>query len=242
MSIMLRDFVMLGTTVPEPSKRDDRIYVCSAGWHPDLGLVRIYPLGRTGAPHRWDVCDIDVERNARDSRTESWRIAGDRHDLRINERFRKTGQVRPSERSGMLLDDKRIPTTIREANEHRQSLAIIRPDHIEFSLDHNPDSPDSPQLRLFDDALPPQEGAKRFPYIPRLHIDGDAQRSLQLRDWGTYEWMRKRVGQEADIPKALNLGAKSVLLVGNLNQHRTTWVVISVLNIASGQLTLDGAA
>lgn len=239
--ISLSGFVMLGTTVPEPSKRDDRIYVCSAGWHPDLGLIRIYPLGRTGAPRRWDVCDIEVERNPSDSRAESWRIAGDRHDPYINARFRKTGTVTPSKRAA-LLDDKRIPRSIAQANEQKKSLALIHPEHITFDLDHNPDSPDSPQLWLFEDGLPPKEGAKRFPYIPRLYIDGDAQHSLQLRDWGVYEWMRKQPGREREIPAALHLGPKSVLLVGNINTHRNTWLAIAVLNIASGQLTLDGAA
>ena len=240
--IYLSGFVMLGTTVPEPSKRDDRIYVCSAGWHPDLGLIRIYPLGRTGAPHRWDECTIEVERNPSDSRTESWRIAGDRKDPRINDRFTRTGRIAERHRTDLLLDDKRIPRSITQANAERKSLALLQPDHVAFSLDHNPTSPDSPQLRLFDDGLPPAEGAKRFPFIPRLRIAGDSQHSLQLRDWGTYEWMRKHPGREDEIPNALHLGPKSVLLVGNLNSHRTVWVVIAVLNIASGQLTLDGAA
>lgn len=241
MTVTLNGFVMLGTTVPEPSKRDNRIYVCSAGWHPDLGLVRVYPLGRKSAPRRWSLNTIEVERNPQDSRAESWRIAGDRTAWDVNTHFRHTGEVRKHNRD-MILDDKRIPRSIAEANERRASLAIIQPEHIGFDVEHNPDSPDSPQLALFADGLPPREGARRFPYIPRLIIDGDAQRNLQIRDWGAFEFMRKYPGREREIPQALHLGPSSVLLVGNLNQHRTVWVVISVLNIASRQLTLDGAA
>jgi hypothetical protein len=32
-----------------------------------------------------------------------------------------------------------------------------------------------------------------------------------------------------------------LLLVGNLNRHRTSWLVISVLNIASSQMRLEVA-
>lgn len=240
--IRLHNFLMLGKTVPEPSKTDERIYVCSAGYHPDLGLTRVYPLGQARAPRRWSLNDVTVERNPRDHRAESWRIAGDRHDRWINDRFTTTGRLDSDQARDMLLDDRRIPRSIQQANEARRSLALLTPDHIGFSLKHVPDHPDSPQQGLFDADLAPDEAQRRFPAIPYLHIDGEAQRNFQLRDWGAYEWMRKHPDDLDAIPDALHLGPKSALLVGNINGRFSTWLVISVLNIRTGQLTLEAAS
>lgn len=240
MSITLRGFVMLGTTVPEPSRKENRTYVCSAGWHPDLGLIRIYPLAVRDVPRRWHVYDVTVERNPRDNRAESWRLAGDRRDPYANHQFHLTGKWSQADRESLIgLCE---PTTIAEANQRRASLALVRPDGLEFELEANLDSPDSPQFSLFDADLPPLEGAKRFPFIPRLRFhDGSAHR-LMFRDWGAYEFMRKYPGRERDLPSGLHLGPRSVLLVGNQNNQRNAWLVISVLNIDSGQLTLQESA
>lgn len=242
MTITLHDFVMLGTTVPEPSKKDERVYVCSAGWHPDFGLIRIYPLARRAVPRRWSKSTVRVERNPQDSRRESWRIAGDRHDPNINEAFVQTGQVSRADRMDLSewCRTKHVPTSIAEANDLKASLALVTPDAIDVELEHNIDSPDSPQLRLFDSpTAPPTSGAKRFPYVPRLRFHDTSDHRLMLRDWGAYEWMRKYPGREAEVAKALHLGPTSALLVGNLNSHRRAWVVISVLNVAVQQMTFD---
>lgn len=240
MSVTLRGFVMLGTTVPEPSRKEDRTYVCSAGWHPDLGLIRIYPLAMRDVPRRWGVYDVTVERNPSDSRAESWRLAGDRRDPYANHQFHQTGEWSRRERETLI--DLCEPTSIAEANTRCDSLALVRPHDLRFELETNPDSPDSPQLAIFDVDLPPQEGAKRFPFIPRLTFSDSSAHRLMLRDWGAYEYMRKRPGDERSLPSALHLGPTSVLLVGNQNHHRKAWLVIAVLNIDTGQMTIEGAA
>lgn len=240
MSITLRGFVMLGTTVPEPSRKEARTYVCSAGWHPDLGLIRVYPLGMRDVPRRWGIYDVDVERNPSDNRAESWRLAGDRRDPGVNRQFRQIGEWPRGERESLM--DLCSPTTITDANQRRASLALVRPDGLRFELEHNQSSPDSPQLALFDSGLPPVEGSKRFPFIPRLSFSDSSAHRLMLRDWGAYEFMRKNPGRENELPKGLHLGPRSVLLVGNQRDRRNAWLVIAVLNIDSGQLTIGGAA
>lgn len=245
MTLTLDDFTMLGTTVPEPAKSDaNRLYVCSAGWQPDLGLIRIYPLGRINAPSRWSVSSVSVQRNPKDSRAESWMLAGERNHETANRHFHQTGTWSATERETLLdlCSRRKIPTSIAEANERRRSLAIVEPEHLDFEIEHNADSPDSPQLRLFSDGLPEPLGAKRFPQIPRLTFTSEgARHRLMLRDWGAYEWMRKNPNRVSEIPAALHLGPKSALLVGNLNHQRNAWVVISVLNIRVAQLSLGVA-
>lgn len=242
--MILDDFVMLGTTVPEPNS-DGRIFVCSAGLSPEYGkLVRIYPLARKDVPKRWGVYKVPLERNPKDSRDESFQIAADRHlgaHERINKHFETVqGTVAPSKRAAMLAPY--AVGSVKEANERsksartpreRFSLAIIHPESIELHFEHNPDSPDSPQCALFDRAGEPSSGAKRFPFMPKLRFrDELGWHDLMLRDWGTFELQRKK-GEayfRENLAGALHLKPDSSLLIGNMNNRRTSWLVISVLN------------
>lgn len=242
--MILDDFVMLGTTVPEPN-RDGRTFVCSAGVSAEYGkLVRVYPLARRSVPKRWGEYRIELERNRADSRDESFQIKGDRsrgvHEY-INERFEVVRrQVPPAERPGLLAPF--VLGSIKEANarsraaktpRERFSLAIIHPEQIELHFEHNPDSPDSPQMALFDQQGEPPSGARRFPLMPRLRFKDElGWNNLMLRDWGTFELQRKKGPDyfRANLANALHLRPDSSLLVGNLNNQRTAWLVISVLN------------
>lgn len=245
--MILDDFVMLGTTVPEPNS-DGRVFVCSAGLSPEFGkLVRIYPLARRDIPRRWSVYRVPLERNPKDSRDESFQVAGDRsvgiHE-RINERFDLVRKTVPHDDRIAMLAPYAIGS-IKEANarskaaktpRERFSLAIIHPEAIELGFDHNPDSPDSPQMGLFDLAAIGKEipeGARRFPFIPKLRFKDElGWNNLMLRDWGAYEFQRKNSSDyfRHNLAGALHLSERSSLLVGNFNQHRNSWLVISVLN------------
>lgn len=233
--ITVHDFVMLGKTVPEPNS-DGRVFVCSAGISPTLrSLIRIYPLARRNTPPRWSSSTVKLERNPKDSRAESFKLEGDRrlaaHE-RINNSFHIGEMYPPAARAELL--EKYTVGSIAEANDPTRhlSLAILHPDQIELTFEHNPDSPDSPELTLFDLEPRPTEGAKRFAYIPRLRFrDADGPHHLMLRDWGCFEFMRKHGDEKRfQLPDALHLSPASSLLVGNINRHRNSWLVISVLN------------
>ncbi|MEV6791312.1 hypothetical protein AB0M87_04770 [Streptomyces sp. NPDC051320] len=228
------DFVMLGKTVPEPQS-DGRTFVCSAGVSSTLReLIRVYPLGRYGAPRRWSVSQVPLERNPKDSRRESFKVAGDRspgaHD-HINDAFTTVRPEYPKAGRIELLAPYEV-ASIKEANARKMSLAVIHPEHLDINFDHNPESPDSPQLALFDSGKPEPQGAKRFAYIPRIHFrDSERENHLMLRDWGCFEFMRKYGdGRRGELPDALHMTPSSSLLVGNFNRHRSSWLVISVLN------------
>jgi hypothetical protein len=233
--ITIDDFVMLGKTVPEPNS-DGRIFVCSAGVSPQLKeLIRIYPLARRGAPPRWSVSSVSLERNPKDIRPASWQIAGDRtpgaHE-HINDAFTVTQKAYSPAKRAALLRPYEVGS-ISEANSKRLSLAVLHPERLDLFFEHNPDSPDSPQLALFDSGKPEPQGAKRFAYIPRLHFrDADGvERRLMLRDWGCFEFMRKHGdSRRTELPDALHMTSNSSLLIGNFNRHFTSWLVISVLN------------
>lgn len=230
--ITLDDFVMLGKTIPEPNS-DGRVFVCSAGVSATLrGLVRVYPLSRHGSPPRWSVNTVSLERNPKDSRPESFRLAGDRspaHHDDINAEFVPASTYPVRARADLLAPY--VASSIKEANERRLSLAVIHPETLDLEFDYNPDSPDSPELTLFDLRERPTEGAKRFAYIPRLRFrDEHGEHRLMLRDWGAYEFMRKQGDDRRhELTAGLHLDGTCSLLVGNFNQHRTSWLVISVL-------------
>ena len=234
--MILEDFVMLGTTVPEPNS-DGRVFVCSAGVSTEYRkLIRIYPLARRNIPHRWGVYRIQLERNPKDHREESFQVTGDRspgaHE-QINTQFQVIRKSLPDgERIKQLA--RYTVGSIREANAKRLSLAIIQPDAIEVAFEANPASAESPQMVLFDDGLDrATEGARRFAWMPRLKFhDECGWNNLMLRDWGAFELQRKH-GEayfRENLAGALHLRPSSSLLVGNMNNQRTAWLVISVLN------------
>lgn len=233
--MIFEDFVMLGKTVPEPNS-DGRVFVCSAGWSSEYRkLIRIYPLARKNAPPRWSKSVVRLERNPKDSRDESWRLAGDRSTA-SHESINLSFDV-VEKRVGVDVQSEMVKRTLvdslAQANTERLSLALVHPVATpRLFFDHNPTSPDSPALRLFDVGQEQAKGAKRFPYIPRLEFaDEDGTHRLMLRDWGVFEFMRKHgSSRRHELEGALRLGPDSSLLVGNLNNQRTAWIVISVLN------------
>lgn len=246
--MILEDFVMLGKTIPEPNS-DGRIFVCSAGISPECrSLVRLYPLSRWQAPRRWSVNRVPVERNPRDHRKESFSIKGNRtpHEhIWINNLFDEIRTIPRAERGDLLAPY--VVSSIREANERRLSLALIQPEGTAtLQFEASTFSPDSPQLALFAETDDERcaFGAKRFAYQPRLQFkDAQGWHNLQLRDWGVYEFMR-RYGDERrhELTDAAHLDARPLLLVGNMNNQRTAWLVISVLlPVRQLQLALEAA-
>lgn len=245
--MIVDDFVMLGKTVPELRKKSGRVFVCSAGYsHAMRGPIRVYPLARGKSPPRWSRCRVSLERNPEDSREESWRLSGDRspaNHSKINACFEIVGEVRKQERA--LFIQSLLSSSIQEANTKRKSLCIIEPEGIpSLSFEENEDSPDHPQISMFEDEGAVPDGARRFRFQPRLEFkDAGGWHRLQVRDWGGYEWMRQQ-GDDRRFQLAENwrLDQRPCLLIGNMNQHRNVWLIVSVLTpIRQMQLPLEPA-
>lgn len=238
----MHGLVVLGKTRPEERRTDGRTFVCSAAWHPDHGLIRVYPLAMRGAPSDWSICDVTLERNPRDSRSESWRIAGIRageEHNRINNRFRVVGTVPKPDRAALL--DGLVTPSISDANSQRRSLALINPSRarIEWTAPDSRDPVDMAQLALFETEI---GQGRKFDRIPRLvFADSHGTHHLQLREWGLFELIRHRgIDYAADAAEsAVRLGPGSTLLVGNMANRRNVWLVIKVLNLGGAQLPLE---
>lgn len=231
--MIIEDFVMLGQTVPE-SNSDGREFVCTAGYSLELRQpVRIYPMARRNCPPRWSISCIPLERNNKDSRTESWKIRGDRRP-RLHEHVngvihRLTSKASPDDQRE-ILSSMTVPS-LKEANDRRLSLCVIKPEdvpQIYFDEKDNVEMAPTPDLFGVAPAIPVSQ---RFRWHPRLKFkDVSGRHDLMLREWGCYELMRRKGEEYAfyNLGEALNLSTAPPLLCGNFNQHRTSWLVISV--------------
>lgn len=227
---MIIEYTMLGTTVPEPTNERVDQYVCSAGYAPELGLVRLYPLGLRGAPARWSVTHVAVERFPanKDNRQETWKPVGS---------LGQAGVLRKPLRRPLLKQF--LVPGIAQANEEKISLAVVRPVEPRFYL-READVEGEPSYRLFDRgrALKSRE---RFAWLPRMKFltEDGRKHDLQVRPWGTWELLRRYpdklaamtpADREQYVGGALRLGPDSLFLIGNYASHRNAWLIISVFN------------
>lgn len=114
--MIIEDFVMLGRTVPEPSKTHGTS-VCSAGYSREMRqFVRVYPLRVEDRIPRWSVVNLPVVRNKPDSRIESWKLKDCGH-------YSITGSVTKDEEFDFLKSLK--SESIDQLNVDRRSLGII---------------------------------------------------------------------------------------------------------------------
>jgi hypothetical protein len=139
------DFVCLGRTVPEESKKYGR-KVCMAGYSDEMReFIRIYPLPVVNPIHQRSVCRIEVSRPNHDSRDESWRLAREKENdgIEVGNTAKTTTEV------VRWLND-HMSRSIKELNAARRSLGVVRPRNIApyFRTPSQMTDPDRPWLPL----------------------------------------------------------------------------------------------
>src|SRR5688572_9893335 len=98
--MVIDDLVVLGRACPEPLK-DGRITVCLGGYSFSKGFIRIYPTKVNMDINQWAIIKVEVERDERDTRNESWKIAGSKNDWdNLHRRVKRVGD---------LAKEKRLP-------------------------------------------------------------------------------------------------------------------------------------
>lgn len=189
--------------------------VCTAGFRMDGSWIRIYPV-----PHRmlslngqtmyrkWQIIEVDLEKNPRDSRPESYHIH-DINTLKIHEKIdakRPNWELRMSWlKKGKEIYDDMSKILERTYDEHdRISLAVLQPTEItgfevekEENLEdynrklqevRNRYKAEKMQLSLFGDNDAEQssfEFAKKIPYkfYYRFKTKDGKERRLMIEDW-----------------------------------------------------------
>jgi hypothetical protein len=241
--MIIDDLIILGRACPEQIK-DGRITVCSGGYSHKLGFVRIYPT-RTKMPWRqWDIVRVEVEKDLRDTRVESWKIAGSKSDWEnLAEKVEVAGHLPQSE--WMNLVTNLADGCIQEINDKKRSLGIIKPTVLERFFTHNPH-----YGVIFQPLLPTlseKTAVKRdFEFEPRVKYKCQMCKSKkphnqQILEWGFYEWLRKNPEKKEQVWKnALFDSPKHEIFffVGNQFMHRRSFIVISVLRVPKGSIQL----
>ena len=169
MTEIIDDLIVLGLAVPEHLK-DGRTTVCLGGLSRSKGFIRLYPVKVNMGLYRWDIIRVEVERNERDSRQESWKIAGSKTDWdNLHTHVTKVGHIDD-------LDERRAVVSantsecVNVLNEAHQSFGIIRVQNIKKAFfDDNPQYGKPIQLALLDTHAQEWAKVKRdYPTEPRM--------------------------------------------------------------------------
>jgi hypothetical protein len=226
--MICEDFIMLGRTVPEESKKHG-ITVCSAGYSKEMReLLRIYPLPRHNGIEKWTQCVVPLRRNSSDNRKESWRIncAGDSSNDALGS-ISVVGKSNRKEEFDFLKS--MASDSIKKLNEDRKSLAIVAPSYIKGRLEPVDGVDPYYQMTIWE-----RQGEGRLDINPRVQFHlADGFHDLQFREWGAHELIRKNREDADDLFDVLNFtnpAYEHLLLIGNMNQHRNNWLVISSIS------------
>ena len=235
--VKIDDLVVLGTAVPDEIS-DNRKTVCAAGYSPTHGLIRIYPVPPWAPMNRWNVVEVPLERNPQDTRIESWKIQGSKSEWRqLAEKLTPHGKLAKKEQISLLkrLDEEFGAKCVKDLNEQRKSLGIIRPQKIKHRMAIREEYEKTVQLELFSDK--PFQTIHNYDIQPRIkyrcsECRAEDPHDQQILEWGVYEWIRKHPDNVEQVWKNLHLGESGYdtrFLVGNMARHRTSFMIISIL-------------
>jgi hypothetical protein len=236
MTHQIDNIIILGRGVPELIS-DGRVTVCVAGYSREIGFVRLYPTRIDSPLNVWNIVSVEVERNPKDSRLESWKFPDSRTGYEhINDYMDVQGDL-PKQCRMELVDELRSGC-VSEINEKRMSLGIVKPTILKPYLATNQMNHKSytPLFAFIEHANISTK--KDYPFEPRIEYkcgeDCMSRQShdQQLLDWGCYRWMEDHPGREEQIWRNLHFGESDYLhyfLVGNQANQRTSYMVINVL-------------
>lgn len=229
--MLLKDVVILGTTVPMELK-DGRKTVCTAAYHHDHGLIRLYPTSALDGLKRWHPVYADVERNPSDTREESWKLTRSKDWGRRVPLFDRVG-VKPIPREDQLeIIDRCAVVCPRDQDKALKSLGILK-------------APEITDYGFVDNTVKPREvpGYRHeafvhtradYALVPKIwyRCGHGHVHEATLLEWGAYEWMRKNPdnldGYWANVRISHPAWIKD-LLIGNQANARTAWIGIGIL-------------
>lgn len=240
--MIIEDFVLLGSAVPEWLQDANCQAVCTAGFSPSEDrLIRINPTAPWSVPSRWSATRVAVDRNPDDNRSESYMFPN--RELNFKKYGRRLGKM--SEKDRVLCLDQFIVPSIQVAKDRGWTLALVNPSDVKFHLKTNFEEYDEQGNVVMenDNTLRSSLKAKqRYAFQPRVKFkDEHGSHDIQIRDWGTYELMRNyadriaalgtHAEREAYVGNALHLNGTETFLIGNMQKKilRNNWLVISVL-------------
>jgi len=232
------DFILAGQAVPEEIKRDRRIYQCTAGFSPTLNeMIRIYPIPHQLKLKRWTIYEIDLERNPKDNRSESWKIQGSRtHWKAAIDRVRVKGKLSRDEWISFIQQHAE-EICIRDLNEAKRSLAIIKPEILHAYISEQEVSAESQhKQKTLTGVFTPKTG-KSSPHFAKVKYRCPGCKSQKPHDqrileYGVYMGIENNPDNKEKVIDNLRLfddDYEKYFFIGNINKFRNSWIIISVL-------------
>lgn len=230
----IRDLIILGRAAPEPIQ-DGRHTVCLGGYSESHGYIRLYPTQMwMDNCKRWNMISVPVEKSTKDSRDESYKIAGSKEDwgdlhkkISHVDTLSKTEQIQLADR---LAGD----CTIR-LNENKVSLGVVKPGSImDVYIEEEANATVQMDLEMNE-----RKGKSDYPqdlYIKYQCEDCSAKthHDQHTIEWGVYRYWDKNDDVEGVID-ALGFNDDNMnhyFFVGNLNHEREAYIIISVLRFS----------
>lgn len=234
-------YTLLCKSVPEFDKRDGKLYTCSLGYCPEFGLIRVYPLPIVGMK-KWHTYEIEVEKNKRDSRQESWKLSSysrNENWIGFSDDCKLLGISNKNKIVSYLQSC--VYPSISKLNEQRKSIGVVFSETINPFWESNNRFVSTRQVGMFDDVE--LADFTRFTKEQRekearvIFKDGDGLHNLQLNEWQFFEFQRK-FGATKDAFRFINPSKSQLLLMGNMLQYQNNWMVLSIFESQSLVLPL----
>ncbi len=190
MAEVIDDLVVMGLAAPQHLK-NGRTTVCLGGWSSTRGFIRIYPTKPDMDIHRWDIIQIEVERNEQDTRLESWKIVGSKEEWdELYRHVKKVGRVdSPYERRQIVVNN--LSPCVSVLNTAHQSLGFVHAAKIRNAyFGPNPQYGKPIQMALFSTHAKGWASVKRdFEQEPRLKYScPDCRMKQGYHDQVVLEW------------------------------------------------------
>lgn len=235
--VTIDDIVVLGNAVPDEIS-DNRKTVCTVGYSFKMGLIRIYPVRPDIGMKRWEILEIPLERNPKDTRLESWKVQGSKSEWDgMRQKIGNVGKVSSRQRQIELekeMKERYGVGCVEELNIKKRSLGFITPNINNYYFSKRSDHDSTTQKTLYNSE--PFLTVKNYKVQPRLvyrcsECKTKKEHDQQILEWGAYEWIRKNPDKMENLWENLRLNDpnyEKTLLVGNQALHRNSFMVISI--------------
>lgn len=233
--MIINDLIILGRAVPEFLK-DGRVTVCLGGYSPTYGYVRIYPTSYKSPIKRWDIVSVEVGKDTRDTRKESYKIVGSNSDYdNLHKKIICLGSFHKKNRP--ILISELATNCVSEINKARNSLGLVKPKIYANYFRHNKKS-DEPYNLVMPFIAESVSTKRDFEYEPRVEYKclpdcfASNLHKQQVLEWGFYRWMEKnpdKIDQAWDNVGLNKNNYDVYFFVGNQARYRNSFMVISIL-------------
>jgi len=233
--MIIDDLIILGRAVPEPIK-DGRITICLGGYSPTHGFIRIYPTKANMNINRWAIISVEVEKDKRDTRKESWKITGSKENWDyLQHCINKVGNWPKKQRLPLIYS--LATDCISTINQNRNSLGIIKPNIIRTYFRNNPKFGQAYQP-LFPSLQENTMVKRDFLYEPRIeyrcssNCQTKGPHDQQVLEWGFFKWFEKHPNRHEQVWENAMLDRQdytTYFFVGNQARYRTSYLIISIL-------------